>query len=430
MSALVPEDSSVAALLGPAAANDGAAATDGAAGRPAVDPVPLGDDLADPGLRGAGATVREIAQQPALWRQVAEDVAARAGEAARFLAPLLALPDLRIVLAGAGTSAFAGQVLAPALARRLGRRVDAVATTDIVSNPEEVFAEDVPTLLVSLARSGDSPESVAATALAEQCLTAVHHLVVTCNPEGRLSRDHAATDDSFVLLMPEQANDQGFAMTSSFTCMVLATWLTLDPGLVDAGLVERLAQAGEHVLAERAAAVRDLAGVGYQRLVYLGSGSLSALARESALKLLELTAGEVVSYFDSALGFRHGPKSVLDDRTLAVVYLSNDPYTRQYDEDIAEELRGTLGLDGVLVVTARPSARLGTEGVWQVPGLDEAADVLVALPFVLVAQLLALRFSLHLGRTPDNPFPAGEVNRVVEGVTVHPLDRSAPGARW
>jgi tagatose-6-phosphate ketose/aldose isomerase len=382
----------------------------------------LGDDLPDPAAHGAAATVREIAQQPALWREVAQTAAARAAEARQFLAPLLARPDLRVVLTGAGTSAFAGQVLAPALARRLGRRVDTVPTTDIVSNPREAFAEDVPTLLVSLARSGDSPESVAATTLAEQCLTEVHHLVVTCNPDGRLSRDRAHDHRSLLLLMPEAANDQGFAMTSSFTCMVLATWLTLSSDAVDTVLVDRLAGAAEHVLDECAAATRELAERGYRRLVYLGSGALSGLARESSLKLLELTAGEVVSYFDSALGFRHGPKSVLDERTLAVVYLSNDPYTRLYDEDIAQELRTALQPDHVLVVAARPSRRLGTHGVWQIPGLDEAADVALSLPFALVAQLLALQFSLALGGTPDNPFPSGEVNRVVQGVTVHPLD--------
>ena len=374
-------------------------------------------------MNDALVTVREINQQPALWREVAATVAERTEQTQRFLAPMLARPDLRIVLTGAGTSAFAGQLLAPALTRQLRRRVDAVATTDLVSNPAEFFAEDVPTLLVSFARSGDSPESVAAASLAEQCLTAVHHVVVTCNPAGRLAREHAENPRSLVLFMPEAANDQGFAMTSSYTCMVLAAWLTLADAPASTALVEELARAGGGVLADRLGGVRELARRGYRRLVYLGSGPLQGLARESALKLLELTAGEVVGYSDSALGFRHGPKAILDEHTLAVVYLSNDPYTRRYDEDIAVELGATLGRENVLVVAGRPSERLGAEGVWLVPGLDTVADVALSLPFVLVAQLLALNFSLALGLTPDNPFPSGEVNRVVRGVTVHPLER-------
>jgi len=371
---------------------------------------------------GAEHTAREIFQQPELWREVGKTVASRRAETESFLNTLLELPDLRIVLTGAGTSAFAGEILAPALGRQLGRRVDAVATTDIVSNPREAFAEDRPTLLVSFARSGDSPESVAATELADQCLTEVHHLVVTCNPAGELFRRHSGTVGSLVLLMPEGANDEGFAMTSSFTCMTLATWLTLAGTAADDGLPERLAGAAEHALTTQGGVARALAERGYDRVVYLGSGSLAGLARESALKLLELSAGQVVSYFDSALGFRHGPKAVLDGRTLALVYLSNDEYTRKYDLDIADELRRALGKENVLAIGAGTTGGLIDLDMLQIEGLDNIGDAALAVPLVVFAQLIGLHFSLALGRTPDNPFPSGDVNRVVKGVTIHALD--------
>jgi tagatose-6-phosphate ketose/aldose isomerase len=370
--------------------------------------------------RGAAATYGEIMQQPAVWREVARMLAGRSAEVAAFLDPLLARPELRIVLTGAGTSAFAGEVLRPALARSLARRVDAVATTDIVSNPREVFAEDVPTLLVSFARSGDSPESVAATQLAQQCLGSVHQLVLTCNPDGRLATEHAESSSSLVLLMPPRSNDRGFAMTSSFTSMLLTAWLVLSPAAENGDLAERLATAAEQVLAE-AELLTGLATRGYDRVVYLGSGPLGGLARESALKLLELTAGEVVSYYDTALGFRHGPKAVLRERTLVVVYLSNDPYTRRYDEDIAEELRAAIGAANVLVLAARDGGSSAEGDTWRIDGLDDVSDAALALPLAVIAQVLALRFSLELGRTPDNPFPDGEVNRVVRGVAVYPL---------
>jgi tagatose-6-phosphate ketose/aldose isomerase len=364
------------------------------------------------------ATGREIAQQPAVWRELSALVAARSDELQVFLGPLLARPDLRIVLTGAGTSAFVGRVLATGLAGRLGRRVEAVPTTDIVSNPREVFVEDVPTLLVSFARSGDSPESAAATRLAGQCLTSVWHLVVTCNADGRLAREHAGSPRSQVVLMPTVANDSGFAMTSSFTSMLLATWLVLcgDPG---SDTVERLAGAAEQLIADPAVVV-DLAGRGYQRVVYLGSGPLAGVAQESALKVLELTAGLVVGYHDSSLGFRHGPKAVLDDNTLAVVYRSGDPYTVQYDDDIAAELCAALGGRNVLVVGADAVA-VADAPTLRPAELTGLADVFLAAPYVVVAQQLALQMSLALGLTPDNPFPDGTVNRVVQGVTLHPL---------
>lgn len=382
----------------------------------------FGDDAPATLDERAGATGREIAQQPAVWRRLAADLAERRDPVRRFLEPLLARDDLRIVLTGAGTSAFAGELLAPALASALSRTIDAVATTAIVTHPREAFVEDVPTLLVSFARSGDSPESVAATELAERCLSSVYHLIVTCNAEGQLARTHSGSERSLVLLMPPESHDEGFAMTSSFTSMVLATWLALVPSGLDSGVAERLAAAGAAVLRRTPDDVAKLAARGYDRVVYLGSGSLAALARESALKVLELTAGAVVSYADSSLGFRHGPKSVINDRTLAIVYLSNDAYVRLYDEDIIAELQAQMGSENVVVVGASQSELLEPDGPWAVPDLADDPDALVGLVYVLVAQLLALNASLELGITPDTPSPDGQVNRVVKGVTVHTFE--------
>lgn len=376
---------------------------------------------ADVEKRGAGWTAREISQQPAVWRETGGMVDRRRDDVEAFLGPLLEREDLRVVLTGAGTSAFAGEILAPALSRRTGRRVDAVATTDIVSNPEECFAEDVPTLLVSFARSGDSPESVAAVDLAEQSLSDVRHLILTCNRDGRLYKDHSAADRSLALLMPEATNDQGFAMTSSFTSMVLAARLVLG-GVEPEGLVDRLVAAAEQMLSAYQRGIRGLASAGYERVVYIGSGPLKGLAHESSLKLLELTAGAIVTYFESSLGFRHGPKSILNDRTLAVVYVSGDPYTRRYDLDLLAELRRSTRSGKVIAITATPAAGSDNQDVWLLDGLEGTDDAALALPYVLFAQLLGLSFSLALGYTPDNPFPNQEVNRVVQGVTIHSLE--------
>ncbi len=404
----------------------------------------LGPSPIDFDAVGAGWTAREIAQQPALWREVAAAVASSRAETDAFLGPLLGQADLRIVLTGAGTSAFAGEVLAPYLARESGRRVEAIATTDLVSNPREHFAENVPTLLVSFARSGDSPESVAATRLADGCLPRCHHLVLTCNSRGNLHREHIGAPRSLVRVMPPAANDRGFAMTSSYSCMLLTALLILgsDPGTAPgsdlgsdplaneradhgAELAQRLAVAAEGLLANRSAGIRAVAERGYRRIVYLGSGALKGVARESALKMLELSAGTVATWYDSSLGFRHGPKSILDDATLVVAYISTDPYTRRYDLDMVTELRASMAPESVIAVTANPNdPDLGrdSENAWLVEGIADLDDAVVSLPFVMCAQLLALHTSIALGRTPDNPFPGREVNRVVQGVTIHPLE--------
>jgi tagatose-6-phosphate ketose/aldose isomerase len=364
-------------------------------------------------LRDAGglATAREIAQQPALWRECATAVRA-------FRTPLLDDPRTRVILTGAGTSAFIGQILAPGLARALGRRVDAIATTDLVSNPRDHFTDDAPTLLVSFARSGDSPESLAATRLADRCLGRVRHLILTCNAGGALATGHIGRPDSLVLTMPALANDTGFAMTSSFTCMLLAAQLVLGGGDPD---IDVLAAAADEALDTVPPRAARLALRGFDRVVYLGSGPLLGLAREGALKMLELTAGRVATWFDSPLGFRHGPKAVLDERTLVVVLASGDAYTRQYDDDIIADLGPRLVPGGLAVITADGS---DDPGAWALPDLRACGEALSAAVLAVPLQILALEFSLALGRTPDNPFPAGEVTRVVEGVRIHPLTTS------
>ncbi|MET3511471.1 SIS domain-containing protein [Plantibacter flavus] len=368
---------------------------------------------------GSEATVREITQQPDVWLEASTGIAARREEIDAFLAPLLARPELRIVLTGAGTSAFIGEIAAPALTRTLRRRIDAVATTDIVSNPQESFAEDVPLLLVSFARSGNSPESVAATELADQSLAEVHHLVITCDETGELYRRHHDRASSLTVLMPLRSNDEGFAMTSSFSSMLLSVLLIL--GGADDDAVQALAAGATTILDHREVDIRALANEGCERVVYIGSGPLTGLARESALKLLELTAGRIVTYYDSALGFRHGPKAVVDDSTLVVVYLSSDPYTRRYDLDIVAELRETLSPERVIAISSEPVAD-ATAYDWVLPELAGLDDAQLAIGYVLVAQLLGLSYSLQLGATPDNPFPSGTVNRVVQGVRIHEFD--------
>lgn len=385
--------------------------------------------ILDPAPPGAEWTAREIAQQPAVWARVQALVAAQAepgGITPGLVARWLATPNLRIVLTGAGTSAFIGQCLAPALMRHTGCRVEAVATTDLVAGPHLHFQRGVPTLLVSFARSGSSPESVAALDLADQFVDDCRHLVFTCNAEGLLHQRAQGHANVHTLLLPPETHDRGFAMTSSFTSLLLAAAQVF-------GLIAPAAQ-GEPAISRAAAALLDgglplaqaLVDQGFERVVYLGSNELQGLARESALKLLELSDGRVVGCHDSPLGFRHGPKTIVNDRTLVVVFVSNDPYTRRYDLDLLRELRQDGRAARVLAISAQPldgdSGQAGDNVL--LAGLTQASDLALAFPCVVFAQRFALLQSLRLGLTPDNPSVSGTVSRVVRGVTIHPFPAS------
>lgn len=370
-----------------------------------------------PAQKDGGATILEIGQQPDVWRDIAQRSDPGLEE---FLRDVVGRPDLRIVLTGAGSSSFIGEIASAALRRRLGRRVETIPTTSVVASPLDHLESHTPTLLVSFGRSGNSPESIATTELADELVDDVWHLVFTCDPTGELGRTHSGRANSRVVYMPERTNDSGFAMTSSLTSMLLTCLLLLGPGTAED--VEALAKAAEQVATMRPD-IAALAQAKKQRFVYLGSGPLAGLARESALKMLELTAGDVVTYFDSPLGFRHGPKSALDADTLVVVYVSTDPYTRRYDLDIIAEIRAQLGRDAVAVLSTEPLPETHGPAI-VLPGVDGVDDALVALPYLVFAQYLALFTALAHGKTPDNPFPSGEVNRVVQGVTIYPMTKN------
>lgn len=369
---------------------------------------------------GARWTNQEIAQQPDVWLKVEKTLANDAGATRAFLEPLLARNEVRIVLAGAGTSACIGECLAPTLTRRFGMRVHAISTTDLVAAPDSWLADGAPLLLVSFARSGDSPESVAAMALAEQVSPECHHLVLTCNREGALYRRASSSHDAHVVLMPEEANDRGFAMTSSFTTMMLGAAIMFS--LVPPQSPATLGRWARDVLTGFPAH-EYLTSPGFERVVYLGSNELKGLAREAALKMLELTDGKVVAVAETPLGFRHGPKTFISTKTLVVAFLSNNAYTRAYEVDLLNEIRTDGIAARVVALTAEHSASPSSPGEICVAGAATATDLELCFPFAVFAQSLAVRQSLSLGLWPDTPNASGVVNRVVHGVSVYRWNR-------
>ena len=366
---------------------------------------------------GAGLTAREIAQQPTVWPEIDALVTRQRAVLDAFLGPLLARAGLRIVLTGAGTSAFIGECLTPALLGK-GWRAEAVPTTDLVSGPQSFLQPRVPTLLVSFGRSGSSPESLAAVTLADQLVGEIYHLVITCNADGELYRMAQGRANAFAILLPDATHDRGFAMTTSFTSMLLAAAQAF--GVLAPGAIAAPSAAAERLLDTALPLLQSLVARNFKRVVYLGSNELRGLAREASLKLLELTDGQVVALFDSPLGFRHGPKTIVDADTLVVVLLSNDAQARRYDLDLLRELRNDGRAGRVLALSGRAEPELGADGL-ALQGAEGAHDLALALPYILFCQSYALLQSLALGLRPDTPSVSGTVNRVVRGVTIYPL---------
>nr|WP_303213002.1 SIS domain-containing protein [uncultured Romboutsia sp.] len=372
-------------------------------------------------------TAKEIIQQPDTWRESVKNLIKNKIEIKSFIDSFLSKKEFRIILTGAGTSAFAGEVCEPYLTSLLNKRVEAIATTDLVASPKSYFIKDIPTLLVSFARSGNSPESVHAVNLATQLVDDLYQVVITCNENGKLAKNTVNDEKSLLLLMPPQTNDLGFAMTSSFTTMVLNAMAVFNIDNIEnfSSDVDKLSNSVNDFIENNIERVTSLVNEDFERIVYLGSSTSKGIARESALKVLELTAGKVNASYDTPLGFRHGPKSVVDDETVSVIYISNEEYTRKYDLDLAKEMLAHKKNDKVVIVGDNIEEDILNKAdyVFNVENINYTVENEVLLPLqqIIFGQMLSFLKSVNLGITPDNPCPTGEVNRVVQGVILHEL---------
>jgi tagatose-6-phosphate ketose/aldose isomerase len=347
-----------------------------------------------------GALTRgEILQQPDVWPDTLERTRASLGRYEWWRA------DCECVFTGAGSSAYAGMAIEAALPR--GK---AVPTTDLLADPKPRLAAG--SVLVSLARSGDSPESVAVVRRIERSFPKVRHLAITCNAEGQLARHPGAAS---VILDP-RTNDRSLAMTSSFSNLALAgicLGRDREIGEALAGICARVKQN----FARLEETARALAAGEITRVVILASAELMGWAREGALKILEMTAGRIPVMAETHLGLRHGPMSFLRGDTLVLSLLSADPLRRRYEEDLLEELQSKQ-LGRIVVIAAEEGAR--PEFTEVVPAMAGELPDELRTPFEIVfPQVLAYHMSLQAGLNPDNPSPGGVINRVVRGVRIY-----------
>lgn len=372
--------------------------------------------------KGYRHTLREIAQQPLTWLETAEGVAGRRDAIVAALARVRGDRDTgTIVFTGSGSSLYAGECLAAPLQERLGIPVHAVAAGEVLTHPRGWLPPKGPYLVVSLARSGNSPESCGVLdSLAD---AAARHLVITCNRHGRLATRYQSDPRVTTVVLDDKTCDRSLVMTSSFTNMVLAGHVL---GMTEdiAGYRARgdaLAGLGADLLLRCLDPIAGLARSDYRAAVYLGSGGRYGAARESALKMLEMTAGQVTTFPETYLGLRHGPMAAVSADALVVCFLSSDPTIRAYETDLLRELdRKKLGARKVVVGERIPADVVGADDLAvDLPGLAAVGDDGAALLDVLVGQLLAFFRCRSIGLRPDMPSDDGVISRVVEGFAIH-----------
>lgn len=382
--------------------------------------------------RGLEHTPREIAQQPEMWKntyqrclhlqQELKDRLQRAGVGMRnALSPT-------VYLIGAGTSDYTGRALAPLMRQQWGGEIWPVPSTTMLTEFEEFHRPGRDCFWISISRSGQSPEGVALLERAFDQYPRIHHVVITCNEKGAMAQICAKHPDrATAVVLDDAVNDRGLAMTSSFTNMLLAgQCITNLDHLAEHGeLVGRISELGSQLLPVAAQAAAAVTSLKCSRICFVGAGSLRAVADESTLKVVELTAGKVVGLAETPLGLRHGPLSSVNDETIFVAFLSNNPRRRGYEIDLLKEIdRKRLGRVH-LTVSANDTADVSSLAEYSLSlrtkdiGAADFPDEYRPMLDVMLGQLLGLFASMNSGLKPDQPSPNGAITRVVSPIQLY-----------
>lgn len=366
-------------------------------------------------------TYNEIHSQPQIWREWSADIQTLSTEIRQWIA----IRNPREVwFCGAGTSAFIGDTLSGFLGADSSRIYRAISTTDFVSAPYNFPQPDHQVLIVSFGRSGASSETIAMLDILDNHYTQADRLNITCDASSPLAtRETIGKGQQRTITLPASTLDKGFAMTSSYSTMLLSALACFDPTppLEICNIFQQLADQAEPLLNNLPKEFTALLNTPPKRCIFLGSGALKGTARESALKILELTAGQTITQWDSCLGFRHGPKAIVDDGTKIFILVSNHKHTQQYDLDMAKEIAAQYGQDKVVTIgITAPQMQINLAQSNFDPQLAKH-DAWCSILYILVAQTLCVYWSSALGHNVDNPFiDQGNLTRVVSGVTIYP----------
>lgn len=375
---------------------------------------------------GATITTQEIYQQPELWEETLQNYINQKEQIDTYLNYIQEKHEhVRVILSGAGTSAFVGETVEAYLNEKNERSkwlFEEIPTTSIVAAPNTYLDYDIPTILVSFARSGNSPESIATVELANKMIKDIYHITITCAEDGTLASRARDEENNLLLLQPKKSNDQGFAMTGSYTCMTLTSLLIFDTSSLEekAQFVLNIKKMAEYLL-NNEHKIQDIIDLQCDRVIYLGANALLGVAHEAQLKILELTAGKITTMYETPVGFRHGPKSFVNNDSVVVVFGSNDSYTRKYDEDLVNEVYQDKIAKKVILISAIQENNVSADTFTFAADYQGIPDAYLALPYIIFGQMLGLMAAISVGNLPDTPSPTGTVNRVVQGVVIHDI---------
>ncbi len=371
-------------------------------------------------------TPAEIAQQPETWRTTLSIFEQHQARIAAFLDVAGVRDSVEgrptVVLIGAGTSDYVGEALEFLLRRKWGCEVFPVASTDLLPNLDEYIVHGRRYLWISFSRSGDSPEGVAVLEQALERYPSIFHIVVTCNAEARMAALCEGMANAYVIVLDDSVNDRSLAMTSSFTNMIIMGQCLANAWSIGSyrPVLNALVLAGDDLLFSAERRAEGIAKRDFARICFVGAGPLASVAKESALKVLEMTAGRIKTMSETVLGLRHGPMAALDKDTLFVCFVSGDGRRAQYARDLLREIgEKNVVAERVAMGPLSVAEYLSSDCDFYLPIRVDVDDAYRPVLDVIFGQLLGLYCSVAHQLRPDSPSAEGVINRVVQEFRIY-----------
>ena len=220
----------------------------------------------------------------------------------------------------------------------------------------------------------------------------IEFLALTCDG------NELATTTSRILQLP--VKEESTVMTGSFTSMLLAMqFLAAKLAGDDKFLAEldQLSSTVEPLFAKYGKQLEEFAAHSFEDVAVLGQGALYPIASEVALKVMESSSS--YAQFFHTLEFRHGPKSIIHDRTLVIGLISDTSAAQEVK--VLREMQ-ELGASTIAIVNhASPEMRQAADLLVE---LDSPLSTLALLAaYVVWGQLFGSYVGLAKGLNPDEP---------------------------
>ncbi len=332
-------------------------------------------------------TVQEIYRQPVTWKEclhllqgldIEELVGGRNPE------------QFQWVFVGCGTSYYLAQAAAASSTLLTGNLARALPASEILLHPELSLPSPQSVFPILISRSGHTSEVLAVAEVLQQ--KKIEFLAVTCD-----GNELAATT-SRVLRLP--VKEESTVMTGSFSSMLLALQFVaakLAGNKTFLADLEQLPPLVESLLAKYGQQLERFALRPFEDVAVLGQGALYPVASEVALKVME-SSSSYAQYFHT-LEFRHGPKSIINDRTLVIGLLADEGADQEIK--VLHEMK-KLGASTIAIVNhATEEAREASDLLIELSSPLPALTLLIA--YVVWGQLFGSYVGLAKGLNPDEP---------------------------